>query len=128
MPINILVVDDLIEMRTLVRIILARHGWDVLEAEDGVQALKIIYHKKPDLVLMDYDMPDITGIEVCQRVNDDPEIAHIPIIIYTGNSTPGVSEAAYQAGAKAFLLKPLPALQLREHIRKLLDQKQRNTA
>ncbi|NDJ85970.1 MAG: response regulator [Chloroflexi bacterium] len=117
---RILVVDDLSDMRTLLGLTLRRNKWEVLEARNGVEALDVARSEMPDAILMDYDMPKMNGLEACEKLTEDPETAHIPVIIYTGYSASHVRDDALNAGAKSFLLKPITPSKLREEIQRLL--------
>ncbi len=120
MSVQILVVDDLADMRMLLGLTLRRNGWNVIEANNGEQALDAAYAQQPDIILMDYDMPGMNGLEVCEILRTEPETAEIPIIIYTGYGASHMRSQALQAGAQAFLLKPITPSQLREEIEEIL--------
>jgi diguanylate cyclase (GGDEF)-like protein/PAS domain S-box-containing protein len=102
----VLVVDDDRLMRTMARDTLEQEGWSVVEAEDGSQALERFHEDRPDLVLMDVEMPGRDGISVCREIRarypDDPT----PVLILTGAEDRGCIERAYEAGATDFAAKP----------------------
>lgn len=120
MAIRVLVVDDLSDMRTLLGLTLRRNSWDVLEARNGEQAVEVARVEKPNIILMDYDMPKMNGLEACRVLTNDPDTASIPIIIYTGYSAVHVRDDALRSGAKSFLLKPITPSQLRDEIENIL--------
>lgn len=109
-----LIVDDLEDMRTVLRMTLRRSGWTILEAADGLEALELLEDHLPSLVLMDYNMPRMDGIEACQHIKANPMLAAIPVIIYTGAYADRVRDSALSAGATAFLTKPILPNELRE--------------
>jgi CheY-like chemotaxis protein len=111
---KILVVDDLNENREFFRMILERDGWTVLEASDGSQIQQILIRETPDIVLLDYNMPFMNGIEACRVVKDTPSIAHIPIVMYSGLSDSSLRQRAIDAGCEDFLVKPMSITLLRE--------------
>jgi CheY-like chemotaxis protein len=117
---RILVVDDLSDMRTLLGLTLRRINWEVLEARNGEQALEVARQQIPDLILMDYDMPKMNGLEACRILTSDPTTSHIPVIIYTGYGASHVRDDALKAGAATFLLKPITPNQLRDELERLL--------
>lgn len=121
MSVTILVVDDLADMRSLLGLTLQRAGWNIIEATNGQEAFEVALNQKPDLILMDYDMPGTNGLRSCEMLAGEPQTADIPIIIYTGHSSAHVREDVLEAGARSFLLKPIPASQLRDEVRKLLS-------
>jgi CheY-like chemotaxis protein len=109
---KVLIVDDLPDSRFLMRMTLGRSGWDVLEAADGREAVNMASIEMPDVVLMDYNMPIMDGVEACRQLNDMDETAHIPVIIYTGafsggNAPNSLKNQAFEAGAVEFLVKPI---------------------
>lgn len=118
--ITILVVDDLADMRSLLGLTLNRNGWQVIEASDGAEAVELARSKKPSLILMDYDMPAMNGLEACKKITTEDDTKNIPVVIYTGHSGFNMQEDVLAAGARVFLLKPIPPRQLRDTIKELL--------
>ena len=110
---KILVVDDLSDMRNILRITLERDGWTVIEAATGTQAVGLVDREKHDVILMDYNMPEMNGIDACDYIKNSLQLSHIPILIYTGAGSESARNAAMQAGAVDFLLKPLMPADLR---------------
>jgi len=84
MAIKILVVDDDPDIRDILKLTLSEENYEVLEAGDGEEALKIINSKSPDLVLLDYKIPKVNGRQVCMEVKKDLLLRHLPIIMVTG--------------------------------------------
>ncbi len=121
MSIKILVVDDLSDMRTLLGLTLKRNKWQVIEAVDGEEAVEIARSTMPDVILMDYDMPTMNGLDACKLLTEDPTTTHIPIIIYTGYGASHVRDQVLSAGATSFLLKPITPKLLREEIQNALQ-------
>ena len=108
-----LIVDDLDEMRTVLSLTLQRLGWKIIEANDGVKALQAAEQAHPDVILMDYNMPNMNGIDACLEFKKHPTLNHIPVLIYTGAVATDVQIAAENAGATRFLVKPLLPADLR---------------
>jgi len=104
---RILVVDDEPQIRRVVRSMLASRGYDVVEASNGEDALKLVRSEKYDLVLLDNTMPGITGIEVCREIRVDSEI--IIVMMSAGNE---VGIQALRAGANDYLKKPFGVSEL----------------
>jgi CheY-like chemotaxis protein len=102
---SILVADDAPGVRKLLRLILGR-GYEVIEAEDGDQALRLMTEHRPDVAILDVSMPKRTGIEVCRLLRQDPDLATTGVIVITANGTPQDQTAALDAGADYFLTKP----------------------
>jgi class 3 adenylate cyclase len=130
----VLVVDDDEANRTLLRDPLETHGYEILEAENGEQALQQVALRPPDVILLDVMMPRIDGFEVCRRLKKDARTAHIPILIVTALSERMERLMGIAAGASDFLSKPvdLQELTLRvghaAHAKQLFDQLQAEQA
>lgn len=77
---KVLIVDDNPKIIAIARVHLIKEGLDVLCVEDGKSALKLVRQDNPDLILLDVDMPDISGFEICQTLKDDAELCMIPVI------------------------------------------------
>ena len=103
----VLVVDDEEQNRTLLRDPLEARGYEVEEAENGVQALQKIAARPPDVILLDLMMPRMDGFEVCRRLKKDPKTAHIPILMVTALSERKERLMGIEAGANDFLHKPI---------------------
>jgi DNA-binding response OmpR family regulator len=119
-PPRILVVDDEISVRKLVSRLLLQEGFDVLTASSGGEGLKLIEKQKPALVILDFDLPDITGDKVYQMVRQNPRTQSLPILIMTGLATKGLSSRCLNEGADAYLAKPFDPDDLCANVRALL--------
>ncbi len=106
-PPQILIADDNPEILDICRIRLAAHGYDILTASDGEEALTVAKENLPDLILLDIMMPELNGIEVCQRLRGDPALPFIPIILITAKSEPEDVVTGLEAGAEEYLTKPV---------------------
>jgi signal transduction histidine kinase len=104
---TLLVVDDVATNRALLRDLLGPLGFRMLEADNGVAALRQAKIDPPDLVLMDMVMPDMDGIETTRRLRAEPGTAKTPVLIISASSTPEEGQRAIAAGADAFLGKPV---------------------
>lgn len=114
---RILVVDDEVQIRRVIRKVLSAEGYDVLEANGGSEALETLAHNDVDTVLLDMRMPDMTGIEVCKRIRSTGRHAHTPVVFLSGASERSVRREAREAGADDFLAKPFDEAELRARIR-----------
>ncbi|OGX23964.1 MAG: hypothetical protein A2787_02535 [Omnitrophica WOR_2 bacterium RIFCSPHIGHO2_01_FULL_48_9] len=106
---TILVIDDGQVDRRTAEGILKKRGYTVLCAEDGEAGLRIAREKPLDLILLDYVMPGLNGIEVGKQLRSDEKTKSIPIIFLTGSDTPGNIIRYYDLGAEQFLVKPVSA-------------------
>ncbi|MDQ4035856.1 MAG: response regulator [Chloroflexota bacterium] len=119
----ILVVDDEPANRALLRKLLGHQGYDVVEAEDGPDALVAVERHRPDLVVLDVMMPRLDGIEVCQRLRSQPQHAGLPILLLTALDRPDDRARGLESGANDFLSKPFDEIELAARIRSLLRTK-----
>jgi two-component system cell cycle response regulator len=83
-------------------------------------ALRLARELTPDLILLDVEMPGMTGFDVCEALKSDPDLAHVPVIFVTSHSTPAAKTAALQKGAADFVVKPLAAARLRSAVQEQL--------
>lgn len=119
---KILVVDDDPNLRVLLRQMLVLRGFEVVDAEDGEDALNVVKEAKPDAVVLDVMMPIMDGITVCKRLRSQPETAQLPIIMLSGKASQEAVEEGLQAGANKYLCKPISMAELIEHVREVLPQ------
>ncbi|KAB8036616.1 putative bifunctional diguanylate cyclase/phosphodiesterase [Janthinobacterium aquaticum] len=103
----VLVADDDPVMRLLMRQMLTQVGLDVIEAEDGVQALARYRHSGPDLVMLDVDMPRLDGFTACRTIREQETGGSVPIIMVTGSDELEAVTHAYEVGATDFVSKPI---------------------
>jgi class 3 adenylate cyclase len=118
----VLVVDDLPANRRLMEAILAPHGYHVVEAESGEDALEILTEGQTDLVLLDLLMPGLDGHETCKRIRANPATAYLPVVMVTA-SGPAEKVRAIDTGADDFISKPLDQAELLGRVRSLLRVK-----
>lgn len=116
----ILVVDDEDMTRKLLRLMLERDGFTILEAEDGQQALAIIHETRPDVVILDVMMPNMDGFTTCQELRSRPETAEIPIILLSARSQAEAVRTGLQSGADRYMTKPISKPELVQTITDLL--------
>jgi CheY-like chemotaxis protein len=118
---KILVADDESSLRFLLRKTLEGNGFDILEAENGKQALALAQKQLPDLIILDVVMPDLYGSEVCERLRKQSRTARIPIIIVTANGNAYNEEQAKESGADYYMTKPFSPLKLRSLVHQILS-------
>jgi DNA-binding response OmpR family regulator len=114
-------VDDDPDVRTLYRLVLHQEGLDVIEAENGKEALDIIQNDAPALVLLDIMMPDMDGYEVCRRLRADPSTAELPVLMFSAKGTGADRNTGMQVGANDFMVKSAGPRALVARIRSLLS-------
>ena len=120
---RVLVVDDVATNRLLLRAKLSSAYYDVVVAENGVQALEMARAEQPDMVMLDVMMPDMDGFSVCEILKSGEETSHIPVIMVTALDTPEERVRGLEAGADDFLSKPFNDLALFARVRNLMRMK-----
>lgn len=120
----ILIADDRASSRELLRTVLQRAGYEVLEAEDGEQALAQARSGHPDLILLDLQMPGLDGFGVLAELRGDPRFAHLPVLALTASAMRGDREKILEAGFTDYLAKPAGPETLRETVARLLRQRE----
>ena len=103
---RILIVEDQEDNRRIVRDLLAATGYELIEAADGEAGLALAQKERPDLILMDIQLPGVDGYEVTRRIKADPKLKHIPIIAVTSYALSGDDQKAFEAGCDAYVAKP----------------------
>jgi CheY-like chemotaxis protein len=117
---RILIVDDDVSYVELLQILLEEEGFEVVPAYRGRQALNIMSHERVDLVLLDYQMPEMDGFEVLDCINNNGFETNIPVIMLSANYDKEVHDSAFKKGVKYFIHKPLSCDELRKQMAKLL--------
>ena len=117
---QILVVDDDSQIRTLVRLVLERKGYQVTEAASGYAALSSLEALTPDLMILDIMMPGMDGFELCRRIRSRRETAITPVIMFSASEHQKASYRSLEAGADEFMSKASPPLVLAKRIEQIL--------
>jgi len=120
MSVRILHVEDNPANRMIVRDLLEFQGYQVIEVSDGEEALAAADRERPDLILMDIQLPRISGLEASRRIKAQEELRHIPIIAVTSFALSGDDQRAAEAGCDAYIAKPYRPRDLLQLIKKLL--------
>ena len=120
MTMRILVVEDTEDNRRIVRDLLSSAGYDILEATDGEAGVAMARTHRPDLVLMDIQLPVIDGYEATRRIKADPALAHIPILAVTSYALSGDEAKTRAAGCDGYIAKPFSPRELLGKVRGLI--------
>jgi len=120
---SILIVEDNQMSEQLVRVLLSDEGYDIRSAFDADEALSILATFRPSLVLMDIQLPEVSGLQVTQWIKDDEELRHIPVIAITAFAMKGDEEKIRQGGCEAYLSKPISVVKFLETVRNYLGDK-----
>ena len=118
---RVLIVDDYPDAREMYSEYLQYSGFDVVEAQNGQEALQRAVDEQPDIILMDLSLPVMDGWEATRRLKADKRTASIPVVALTGHALAGISDGAKKAGCDAFVTKPCLPEDLVKEIRKVLD-------
>jgi CheY-like chemotaxis protein len=123
---KVLVADDNTTNRDLLGDVLERfrpYGLEVLMASNGKEALEIVERDRPDLVLLDIMMPEVSGYEVCQKIKTTPELAQVYVIMVSAKTQQEDRRQAVHAGADEYVTKPYDIRLIRERVQAILDLK-----
>jgi two-component system, OmpR family, alkaline phosphatase synthesis response regulator PhoP len=115
---KILFADDDVEIQVVVKSILTRAGYDTVIAKDGAEALHLAEETNPDLIVLDYVMPVMEGLETCKALKANPKTNHIPVIMVTAYASE--KENSLAAGAVDFITKPVDKADLLLRIKSIL--------
>jgi two-component system, cell cycle response regulator DivK len=119
---RILVVEDQEDNRQIIRDLLTSAGYELVEAVDGAEGVRLAESERPDLILMDIQLPVLDGHEATRRIKQNPELRHIPIIVVTSYALSGDDQKAMAAGSDGYMAKPFSPRQLLATIRKFLPE------
>ncbi|SDB99303.1 Response regulator receiver domain-containing protein [Paenibacillus sp. UNCCL117] len=123
-PRKILLADDEEALRFLLTETLADEGYDIMEAADGQEAVELLSENDYDLVILDYMMPERTGVEVCEWLRSQPgSNRNAPVILLTAKALDKDRERAREAGVTQYIVKPFSPLQLVETVEELIEQR-----
>lgn len=120
---SVLVVDDEPMARTLLRLMLVRAGFDVVEAEDGFDALDKLKDGLPDVMILDVMMPGIDGFVVCETVRSTPNTSDLPIIMLSAKTDLESVNKGLELGADKYLTKPISPEELTRQVRDVLQER-----
>jgi len=119
-PVRILVIDDDLFSRTLLRKIL--RGYDVLEAGEGLTGLRLAQRERPDLIICDYLMPGMNGLELAKLLRMDARTRQIPVVLLTAAADDETQEKAARAGVRALVRKSSIASEMHAEVARILEQ------
>jgi two-component system chemotaxis response regulator CheY len=121
--IKILVVDDFATMRKVIRNLLKQVGYEnIVEAEDGMIALRTLKSQKIDLIVSDWNMPNMTGLELLKAVRADEDLKPTPFLMVTAEALQDNVIAAVKAGVSNYIVKPFTAETLNDKIMKIIEK------
>jgi two-component system, OmpR family, phosphate regulon response regulator PhoB len=117
---KLLIVDDEDGVRALVRMTLDNGLYEIIEASDGLEALDLAREHHPDLVLLDVMLPDLSGMDVCRKIKDDPDLASTTVVMLTARAQTADLGDAEEAGADGYFTKPFSPIALTRKVESIL--------
>jgi two-component system phosphate regulon response regulator PhoB len=120
---TVLIVEDTPELQRFLSACFQRMGFDVVSASEGEVAVEIAIRILPDLICLDLMLPNVCGLEVCERLKRSPATAEIPVLVVSSRTSPQDRAEAEIAGADDYLMKPIDPGELAARVRALLDRK-----
>ncbi len=128
MPKKVLCIEDNKTNMLLVSRIVEAEGYELVRAEDGPTALRVLERLVPDIILLDVNIPGIHGLDLARMIKEDERLAHVPLIATTANVLVGDKERCLEAGCDEYLPKPLDIRRLRQVMRDYMDAREEGAA
>ena len=119
---TVLIVEDNELNMKLFHDLLAAHGYRTIQTRNGFDALDLAKEHRPDLILMDIQLPEVSGLEVTKWLKDDENLRHIPIIAVTAFAMKGDEERIRSGGCEAYISKPISVMGFLETVRRFIGQ------
>jgi len=123
MPKTILIIEDNELNMKLFADLLQAQGYRVLQSGEGVLGFQLAREQRPDLIVMDIQLPAISGLEVTRWIKEDPDLAHIPVVAVTAFAMKGDETRILEGGCQAYMAKPISVTAFMGIIRQLLDER-----
>ena len=119
---TVLIVEDNELNMKLFHDLLEAHGFSTLQTRTGIEALKLARENRPDLILMDIQLPEVSGLEVTKWIKEDESIASIPVVAVTAFAMKGDEERIRQGGCEAYISKPISVSKFLETVKSFLGE------
>jgi two-component system, cell cycle response regulator DivK len=120
---KVLIVEDNELNMKLFNDLLVAHGYETIQTRNGVEAVDLARKNRPNLILMDIQLPEVSGLQVTQWIKDDEELRSIPVIAITAFAMKGDEEKIRQGGCEAYLSKPISVVKFLETVRNYIGDK-----
>jgi two-component system cell cycle response regulator DivK len=118
---TVLIVEDNELNMKLFHDLLEAHGYGTLQTREGMEAMRLARQHRPDLILMDIQLPEVSGLEVTRWIKDDPELKSIPVVAVTAFAMKGDEEKIRQGGCEDYVAKPISVVKFLETVKKFLS-------
>lgn len=119
---TVIVVEDETDAAEMFAEMMRVSGFRVLKSYSSAPAISLIANERPDVVILDVMMPDVSGLEVLKFMRREPALAHIPVIVVSAKSMPGDIQSGLEAGASVYLTKPVGFLDLKQAVERVLQR------
>jgi two-component system cell cycle response regulator DivK len=119
---TVLIVEDNELNMKLFRDLLEAHGYATLQTRNGIEALSLAREHQPDLILMDIQLPEVSGLDVTKWLKDDEALRHIPVIAVTAFAMKGDEERIREGGCEAYISKPITVSMFLETVRQFIGE------
>jgi two-component system, cell cycle response regulator DivK len=119
---SVLIVEDNELNMKLFHDLLAAHGYRTIQTRNGFDALELARKHRPDLILMDIQLPEVSGLEVTKWLKDDDDLRHIPVVAVTAFAMKGDEERIRSGGCEAYISKPISVMTFLETVRRFIGQ------
>ena len=120
---TVLIVEDNELNMKLFNDLLEAHGYVTVQTRNGMEAIELARLHRPDLILMDIQLPEVSGLQVTQWIKSDEELKHIPVIAITAFAMKGDEEKMRQGGCEAYLSKPISVVKFLETVKSYLGER-----
>jgi len=117
---TVMIIEDEADAAEMFAEMMRVNGFRVLKMYSSAPAIPVILKEKPDVIILDIMMPDISGLEVLRYMRREPDLLHIPVIVVSAKSMPGDIKTGLEAGASMYLTKPVGFLDLKQAVEKVL--------
>ncbi len=118
---SVMIIEDEPDAAELFAEMMRLNGYRVLKTYSSTPAMALIAQEKPDVIILDIMMPEISGIEVLRRLRGDPELASTPVVVVSAKATPSDIRAGMDAGASVYLTKPVAYVDLKNAVDRLMQ-------
>ena len=118
---TVLIVEDNELNMKLFHDLLSAHGYATLQTRDGMEALALARQHRPDLILMDIQLPEVSGLEVTRWLKEDETLRHIPVVAVTAFAMKGDEEKMRDGGCEAYLAKPISVTKFLDTVRRFIE-------
>ena len=118
---TVLIVEDNELNMKLFHDLLEAHGYRILQTKDGMEALRLARIHKPDLILMDIQLPEVSGLQVTKWIKQDEDLKHIPVVAVTAFAMKGDEEKIREGGCEAYVAKPISVMSFLQTVERFLN-------